>query len=89
MFPIVSKKEDLKLFITHGSDFEQPLLNGTEWIENEIPITGAILPNAFIVYFGQTAPSGDLIDETVQLGMDNMGRGYNTWAQRLSSPSLL
>ena len=40
---------------------------------------GFLLPNFFIVYFGQKPPIGDITSEDVNMAFSNVGMGYKTW----------
>ena len=40
---------------------------------------GLILPNFFILYFGQKPPTGDVTLDDVKMAFLKVGTGYRTW----------
>jgi hypothetical protein len=56
-------------------------LASTEWEKSEDPIVGTLVPNFFIVYFGQDLPYGSIDDDEVMLKLALMGTGYELWAE--------
>ncbi len=44
------------------------------------PIRGTLLPNFFIVYFGQEIPHGIINSDDEKTTMAKLGSGYDHWA---------
>ncbi len=44
------------------------------------PIVGTLVPNSFIIYFGQQLVFGDLSDNNVMAKLTCLGFGYELWA---------
>jgi len=65
---------------TQGDTIPTDWLAGTIWAESEAPIVGTLVPNFFIVYFGQDLPYGNIDDNEVMLQLARMGPGYELWA---------
>ena len=40
---------------------------------------GLLLPNFFILYFGQKPPTGDIMSEDANMAFLKVGMGYKTW----------
>ena len=45
------------------------------------PIIGALIPNFFIINFGQDLPYGNIDNNEVMLQLAPMGTGYELWAE--------
>ena len=39
----------------------------------------AVLPNFFILYFGQKPPTGDITTDNVKMQFATLGKGYESW----------
>ncbi len=48
---------------------------------------GTLVPNFFIVYFGQDVPHGSITDDEVMLKLTKMGEGYKLWAESVKDAS--
>jgi hypothetical protein len=55
------------------------LLTNTDWKNSSDPITGALFPNFFIVYFGQDFPKGDISSDDIKVTFAKLGAGYSHW----------
>jgi hypothetical protein len=42
-------------------------------------IIGVLLPNFFIVYFGQDFPKGDFFLDNIKVNFAKLGTGYSLW----------
>ncbi len=65
---------------TQGDIIPTDWLAGTIWAESEASIVGTLIPNFFIVYFGQDLPYGNIDNNKVMLQLAHMGPGYELWA---------
>ena len=54
-------------------------LANTDWFNASKKYVGALLPNFFILYFGQKTPSGDIMSDNVKMAFSTIGTGYKTW----------
>ena len=39
----------------------------------------ALLPNFFILFFGQKPPTGDITSDDVRMEFTTLGKGYEAW----------
>ena len=90
LFPII----DTKLAIVGGYDpasavspLNSTLLSNTDWdsLSDTDEVIGKLLPNFFIIYFGQDIPQGDIADDDVKLTFSRLGPGYAAWIQAADS----
>jgi hypothetical protein len=58
---------------------DSDLLTDTDWKNSSDPITGALFPNFFIVYFGQDFPKGDISSDNIKVTFAKLGAGYSHW----------
>jgi hypothetical protein len=58
---------------------DSDLLTNTNWKNSSDPITGALFPNFFIVYFGQDFPKGDISSDDIKVNFAKLGAGYSHW----------
>jgi hypothetical protein len=49
------------------------------------PIRGTLLPNFFIVYFGQEIPHGIITSDDEKTTMAKLGSGYDLWVSTISN----
>ena len=60
------------------------LKHTTDWKDMTDPIRGTLLPNFFIVYFGQEIPQGNITSDDVKITMAKLGTGYGLWVSTIS-----
>ncbi len=66
--------------LSHGDDIPSNKLSETEdWKDFTDPIVGTLVPNFFILYFGQKLPQGDVRDDDVITKVARLGIGYDLW----------
>jgi hypothetical protein len=58
VFPLFKDKKTMDAVLNHGEDIPSDYLVNTDWSSFEDPIVGTLVPNFFIVYFGQDLPHG-------------------------------
>ena len=89
VFPLFKDKTKMDAALTHGEDIPAAYLVHTEWSAFEDPVTivGTLVPNFFIVYFGQDLPHGNIEDDEVMLQLARMGVGYELWAETAKDAS--
>ncbi len=59
--------------------FASDLLTNTDWANPLDDIIGALIPNFFIVYFGQDFPQGGISSDDIKVKFSKLGAGYNLW----------
>ena len=61
-------------------DLENKALANTDWFDSpDKKCVCALLPNFFILYFGQKPPTGDIMSDNVKMAFTTIGTGYQTW----------
>ena len=63
----------------YESAFENGNLVNTDWHNSGTMYMGLLLPNFFILYFGQKPPTGDVMSDDVKRAFSSVGLGYKTW----------
>ncbi len=79
LFPI-KEKATMDVSLNHGDDLPKELLSKTDWNDFIEPIFGTLIPNFFIIYFGQDLPHGKLSDNEIKAKRVRLGTGYELWA---------
>ena len=74
-FPYFKDQQKMDATFTQGDIIPTDWLTGTIWAESKAPIIGTLVPNFFIVYFGQDLPYGNIDDNEVMLQLARMGPG--------------
>ena len=77
-FTCITEKADASL-VPYGDDFDADGLKNTKWHAAATPIVGFLLPNFFIIYFGQDTPTGNIANDDVKMKLSALGQGYDTW----------
>ena len=75
LFTCITKKDKVNGIISHGADFENNCLVNTDWFDSGTNYVGCLLPNFFMIYFGQKPPTGDITSGNVKLAFLNIGMG--------------
>jgi hypothetical protein len=57
--------------------FTSDLLTNTDWADLLDNIIGALIPNFFIVYFGQDFPQGAISSNNIKVKFAKLGTGYD------------
>ena len=60
-------------------ELENKALANTDWFNSKEQYVCALLPNFFILYFGQKPPTGDIMSDDVKMEFSTLGKGYETW----------
>ena len=58
---------------------ENKLLANTDWYNTREKYVAVLLPNFFILYFGQKPPTGDIMSDDVKMEFLTLGTGYGAW----------
>ena len=75
LFPCISSKEDAEGQIAFGDEFHPNYLVSTTWHKAGTPTVGFLLPNFFIIYFGQSTPTGTITSDDVKMDLTKLGIG--------------
>ena len=79
MFACIAEKEKLDTLLKYLLDLENEALANTNWFNSTKKYVCALLPNFFILYFGQKTPTGDIMSDDVKMAFATLGKGYETW----------
>ena len=60
-------------------DLKNKALANTDWFDTSKKYVCALLPNFFILYFGQKPPTRDIMPDDVKMEFSTLGKGYETW----------
>jgi len=63
LFSCITKKEKTNGIISQGADFENDLLVNTDRHDSGTEYVGCLLPNFFMIYFGQKTPTWDITSD--------------------------
>ena len=58
--------------------FKDKVLVNMDWYGSGTPYVGLLLPNFFILYFGQKPPTGDVPSDDVKMAFSKVSAGYET-----------
>jgi hypothetical protein len=82
-FQMINSKANLdKAMPGHSSNltpFTLDLLTNMDWADLLDNIIGALIPNFFIIYFGQDFPQGGISSNNIKVAFKKLGTGYNLW----------
>ena len=73
-FPCINPKDNAAL-TPYRDDFENDILKNTRWHSATTPTIGFLLPNFFIIYFGQNTPTGNIANNDVNMCLSKLGAG--------------
>ena len=62
-------------------------LANTDWFDTREQYVAVLLPNFFILYFGQKPPTGDIMSDYVKMAFTTIGTGYETWCTLVEKQS--
>jgi hypothetical protein len=82
MFAFVAQQAEMVGVMSYLHELEREVLATTAWqMVDDDPgrYVCALLPNFFIIYFGQNPPTGDITSDDVKLQFTALGTGYDTW----------
>jgi hypothetical protein len=78
LFSCITSKTKVDGMLPYELDFENDVLVNADWHDSGTSYVGLILPNFFIIYFGQKPPTGDITSEDVNMAFLNVRMGYRT-----------
>jgi hypothetical protein len=82
LFPYVGPERTFDTLLPHGDKLTEELLNDTTDLKsfNE-PIVATLIPNFFIIYYGQKVPHGNITTDELKAKMIKLGTGYDLWSR--------
>jgi hypothetical protein len=76
MFAFVAEEADMVGVMNYILTQEREALDATAWHDPpDVKYVCALLPNFFILYFGQKPPTGDITSDDVKLEFAALGKG--------------
>ena len=79
LFACIAEKEKLDTLLKYLLDLDNEALANTDWFDTTEKYVCALLPNFFILYFGQNPPTGDIMSDNVKMAFSTLGKGYGIW----------
>jgi hypothetical protein len=80
LFPYVAPKHTFDTLLPHGDKLTEELLSDTTDLKSlNKPIVATLIPNFFVIYYGQKVPHGDITTDKLKAKMIKLGTGYNLW----------
>ena len=79
LFAFVAEEEKLDTLLKYILSVENEALANTDWFNTTPKYVCALLPNFFILYFGQNPPTGDITSDDVKMEFAMLGKGYKAW----------
>jgi hypothetical protein len=81
LFGCITQKDKVNAMMPYESNFENNALVSTDWHDSGTTYVGLLLPNGFILYFGQKQkpPIRDVTSDDVKMAFPKVGTGYKTW----------
>jgi hypothetical protein len=87
LFPFVEPTASISGLLKHTEVTQlstNHLKHTTNWKDMVDPIRGTLLPNFFIVYFGQEIPQGSITSDDDKTTMAKLGSGYDLCVSTVS-----
>ena len=81
MFVCMAMEKKLDGLVHYMTDLQNETRRGTAWHgkPDDERYGCALLPNFFILYFGQKPPTGDIATDDVKMAFATLGKGYEAW----------
>jgi hypothetical protein len=82
LFPYVGPERTFDTLLPHGDKLTEELLNDTTDLKSfDEPIVATLVPNFFVMYYGQKVPHGNITTDDLKAKMIKLGTGYNLWVR--------
>jgi hypothetical protein len=82
LFPYLGPKHFFDTLLPHSDKLTEELLNDTTDLKSfEEPIVATLVPNFFVVYYGNKIPHGDITTDKLKAKVIKHGTGYNLLAR--------
>ena len=80
LFACMADEKKLDTLLTYILHLENEALSNTAWYDSpDKKYVCTLLPNFFILYFGQNPPTGDITSDDVKMEFATLGKGYEAW----------
>jgi hypothetical protein len=80
LFPYLGPKRTFDTLLPHGDERTEELLDDTTDLKSfEEPIVVTLVPNIFVIYYGQKVTHGDITTDELKAKMIKLGTGYYLW----------
>jgi hypothetical protein len=79
LFAFVSEEEKFDTLMKYILEIENEALANTDWFDTTPKYVCALLPNFFILYFGQKPPTRDITSDNVKMEFVMLGKGCEAW----------
>ena len=79
LFACITEKEKLVSLLSYLLELKNDLLANTDWLDTTEKYAAVLLPNFFILYFGQKPPTWDIMSDDVKMAFSTLGASYKTW----------
>ena len=80
LFVCMADEKKLNSLVMYLVHLENEVLAETAWCDSpDKKYVCALLPNFFILYFGQKPPTGDITSDDVKMEFATLGQGYEAW----------
>ncbi len=81
MYVCMAMEKRLDGMIAYLTDLQMETRKRTAWHgrPDKERYVCALLPNFFILYFGQNPPTGDITTDDVKMEFATLGKGYEAW----------
>jgi hypothetical protein len=81
LFPYLGPKHTFNTILPHGDELTEDILDDTTDLKSfKEPIVATLIPNFFIICYGQKVPHGNITIDKLKAKMIKLGTGYNLWA---------
>jgi hypothetical protein len=82
LFPYVGPEHTFNTLLPHGDKLTEEILNDTTDLKSfDEPIIATLIPNFFVIYYGQKVPHGNITTVELKAKMIKLGTGYDLWAR--------
>jgi hypothetical protein len=82
LFPYPGPEHTFDTLLPHGDKLTEELLNDTTNLKLFVEsIVATLVPNFFVIYYGQKVLHGDITTNKLKAKMIKLGTGYNLWAR--------
>ena len=76
MFARIAKDKKLEGLLPYLLALKNEALANTDWFDTREKYVAVLLPNFFILYFGQKPPTRDIMSDNVKMEFSMLGKGY-------------
>jgi hypothetical protein len=82
LFPYLGPKRTFDTLLPHGDELTEELLNDTTDLKSfKEPIVATLIPNFFVIYYGQKVLHGNITSDKLKAKMIKQGTGYDLWVR--------